>query len=152
MKVKDAMSHEVVVVTGDTKLNEIARLMLDRHVGSVVVVDEEQRPIGIITESDFLFKEKGVPFSAYKIPTLFSRYLSQEQLESVYSEGRQIPASEVMTRPVRTITEETDLWKAASMMHQAKIKRLPVTRDGRLVGIVARRDLLKSMAEAGKQG
>ena len=81
MKARDIMTKEVATVRPETSLAAVAQIMLEYRIGSVLVVDKRGKLCGIITETDFAAKERGVPFSVHILPQVFSQLLSQEAVE-----------------------------------------------------------------------
>ncbi len=149
LRVRDVMSSPVVTALPTATLEELARLMLDERVGSVVIVDPDDpgRPVGIVTETDFEVVDRPVPFTFFKWPSVFGRAVwSEESLEEVYAVARSRSAESVMSKPVATVADEAELWDAVKVMVADDVKRVPVLGDGSLVGIVTRHDLLKCLA------
>jgi CBS-domain-containing membrane protein len=91
------MQQPVKSVTEQTTLLEIAQLMLEHRIGSVLVVDGTGVLKGIITETDFAAKEKGIPFSTFRGPQLFHQWMDGSNLEELYREARTLTAGEIMT-------------------------------------------------------
>ena len=145
MTAADIMARPVVTVERDTTLEEVARTMLEREIGCVVVVDEKGRAVGIVTEGEFAAAERCVPFSLYSAPQLFGDWVPDEGLEALYQRGRTLKASDVMSRPVVHVREEDSVQSAAERMLRHRVRHLPVLRDGVPVGMIARHDLLKVM-------
>lgn len=145
MKVKEMMKQPVITVSAETSLEETARLMLEHNIGGVPVVGDQGRLIGIVTESDFAAKEKGLPFSTFRAPLVLGQWLSDYDIERVYRSARDRKASEIMSRNVVTVTEDDSVEEALRRLLRHDINRLPVVRDGAPVGIVARHDLLRLM-------
>lgn len=143
MKVKEIMAHPAITVSEDTTLEEIARLMLDNHIGCVPVVDANSRIIGIITESDFAAKEKSFPFSVVSAPQILGQWLSKEGLERIYQESKNVRAGEIMNRRLITVNENDPIEKAVRLMLEHDVNRLPVISGGKPVGVIARHDLLR---------
>lgn len=141
------MTPSPVTLRADATLEEAARRMLERKIGSVLVVDEEGRLIGIVTESDFCTRDVGVPFSTFRAPTLLGRWIGKEGLERVYHEARTISVRDIMSSPVYTVKEEGTLADVLDTMQTRRVEQVPVVRDGRPIGIVARHDLLKLMLD-----
>jgi CBS domain-containing protein len=139
------MSAPVISVREDTPLVEVARLMTEHRIGGVPVVRGDGRLVGVITESDFAAKERGIPFSLLQLPQLFGHWLSRNNLEAIYDEARDITAGQVMTRNVVSVGEDDPVESAARKMCEDRVHRLPVLRGGVPVGIVARHDLLRVM-------
>ncbi len=147
MKVSELMVHPVIVVSEQTPLVEVARLMLENHLGGIPVINVHGSLCGIITESDFAAKEKGIPFSTFRAPQLFGQWVGEEKVEQLYESARSLPAGAVMTRRVVTVTEDEPVESVIDKMLTHDINRIPVVRDGVPVGIVTRHDLLKLMAQ-----
>jgi len=124
-KVGDVMTIDVVSVLPSTPFKECAEMFAVHRVGALPVTDEFGQLLGILTESDLLRKQEAKSGRAD-------------------ARGSARDASEAMTRAAVTVSSETGIGEAARLMHDASVRHLPVTgRDGRLLGIVARADLLK---------
>jgi CBS domain-containing protein len=145
MKVREIMVAPVVVVKEETSLEDIARTMLEHGIGGVPVVDARGKLSGIVTESDFAAKERGIPFSLVRAPQLFGNWLGPSGLEHVYRAARSMTAREIMQSCVITVTEDDSLERVLQFMMRHDINRVPVVRDGVPVGIVTRHDLLRLM-------
>lgn len=145
MLIRDFMTKPVTVVDEEMTLEAIAVLMLDKNIGCVPVVDKNGRLCGVITESDFAAKEKGIPFSTFRAPQLFGRWISQEGIDRIYEAARSMKAREIMSRSVATVTEDDTIDAAIALMLKHDVNRIPVVRDFVPVGMVSRHDLLKMM-------
>lgn len=143
MKAKDAMTSPVVGVPLGTSLEEVARLMLEKRIGSVLVLDEEGRLAAIVTESDFL-KERGIPFSTFRAPVLLGRFLGREGLDHLLEEAKRTKVEEIMSAPVHAVGPEAPLSQVLEIMLEYDINHVPVVdAEGRPVGIITRFDLLR---------
>lgn len=149
MKVSEIMSEPVVSVTEDSSLRDAATNMIENGIGCLPVTDSEGKIVGIVTESSFTAKEKGIPFSTFRAPQLLGRWLSEAGVEKIYAEARETHVSEVMTSPVITISVNESVNRAVELMLRHDINRIPVVKDGVPVGIVARHDLLRLIAGPG---
>ncbi|GAB5602470.1 hypothetical protein FJNA_09950 [Thermus sp. FJN-A] len=147
MKVRDVMVSPVVSVPLGTTLDRVADLMTANRIGSVLVVDEKGKLVGIVTESDFL-KERGIPFSTFRAPLLLGRFLEGEQLERILREAKATRVEEIMTAPVHAVGPEAPLREVLETMLAYDINRIPVVDgEGRPVGIVSRFDLLRFLQD-----
>lgn len=146
MKTQDIMNRDVISIRADTTVDEIARLLSERHIGGLPVVDDENRVIGIVSESDLFLKEKGMPFSAVKVPTLFQRWVDPERLIEIYEGARHHTAADVMTTEVVCVDVEDTVGHAVMLMAQRNIKRVPVLQNGTLAGIITRADIIRLLA------
>jgi CBS domain-containing protein len=143
---KEVMSADVQTVRPDTPLLEIAQLLEEQHISGVPVVDEEQRVVGIVSESDLVDEHK----REARIPrtALYGVFpLPEDVLREAAHRGQMLQASDLMTRKVVTATEDTPVHALADLMAGRRVNRIPILRDGRLVGIVCRADLLRVLAQ-----
>lgn len=143
MKVREIMTEPVIVIKEDQTLEEAARLMLDKNIGGLPVVDGDGTLVGVITESDFAAKEHAIPFSRIYAPQLFGKWMSKEGVEKAYEAARRIKVREIMTTAVVTVEEDDFVAEAINRMLDHHVHRLPVVRDGTPVGMISRHDLLK---------
>jgi CBS domain-containing protein len=142
--VRDVMSRPAVTATPETSVRDIARLMLERGVGSVVIVDEDGGIAGIVTETDFEISDEPVADTAFRWPRFLGKHVwSERSLEEVYAEAAAQPAAAIMTSPVETVDAGTELWEAVRALMETGHKRLPVLDGGQLVGVVSQTDLVK---------
>jgi CBS domain-containing protein len=144
MLVASLMSIPVMTVSPSTPIREAADFMLNRHFSALPVVDQNDTLVGIISEGDFL--RRGELGSEVRRPRWLQYLVSPGKLadEYVRSHGRLV--EEVMTREVITIDADASVEAAVNRMLDNRIKRLPVLTDGKLVGIVARSDLMRALA------
>lgn len=143
MKAREVMVTPVVTVPLGTTLDEVARLMVEKRIGSVLVVNGEGRLVGIVTESDFL-KERGVPFSTFRAPMLLGRFLGSDGLEAVLAEAKSTRIEEIMSSPVHAVGPEEPLSRVLELMLAYDINHVPVVDgEGKPLGIITRFDLLR---------
>ena len=144
MHAHHVMTRKVISVAPETTVVEAANLMLRNHVSGLPVVDEVGAVVGIVSEGDFLRRsEIGTPRKRGRLLTFFLGYAGSAE-DYVREHGRKV--SEVMTPSPITVSEDTPLPELVSLMEKNNIKRLPVVRDGKLVGIVSRSNLLQAIA------
>jgi len=145
MRADEIMTAPVVTISPDTPASRIAKLLLENHVSAVPVVDAAGAPIGIVSEGDLLRRDESgrAARRAWWLEMLAEgESLSKEYLAQLRTKDQ--PAKEIMSAPVVTVTESTDVAELAHLFASYRIKRVPVLRDGRIVGIVSRVDLLRS--------
>ncbi|MCU0887765.1 MAG: CBS domain-containing protein [Rubritepida sp.] len=143
MLVKDVMSRAVLTVAPETPVSALAAMLSEQHVSGAPVVDTEGALLGMVTERDLshrLAARVAQPPSWLK--ALFSA-APQEALDYAKARGR--TARDIMTTPVITVGEEATCEEAARLLEAHAVRRLPVLRDGRLVGLVSRADLLRAL-------
>ena len=144
MRAKDIMTTSVVSATPETNVAEVARLLLERHISAVPVIDSGGRLVGMVSEGDFLRRsEDGSRRHGSWWLRLFSGS-GENAADYVKTHGRS--AADVMTRDVVTVTEHTPAGDVAHLLETKRIKRVPVLRDGKVVGIISRADLLRGLA------
>lgn len=149
VRVGRLMTVPVVTATPQTTLEQVASLMLQHGIGSVLIVDpaDPERPVGIVTESDLDVRDEDSGTARLGWLRLLGEPVwSERSLSRLYEIGRKRTAAEVMSSPVITIDEAATIWDAIRLMVDRDVKRLPVVRDGRLVGVISRRDLLVRLA------
>jgi CBS domain-containing protein len=135
-RVSDVMTRTVAVVAADTPFKEIARRLSEHRVAALPVVDARDRAIGIVSEADLLLKEER------PMPEQAPRFIGRRRRAELGRAGG-ASAKEIMTSPVTTIGPDATLAEAARVMHGGGFRSMPVVdEDGRVVGIVSRRDLL----------
>ncbi|MBR9906322.1 MAG: CBS domain-containing protein [Gammaproteobacteria bacterium] len=145
MQAIDIMTPKVVSVGPDTEVREIAQLLLSHRISAVPVVDEAHQVIGIVSEGDLMRRVKGN--GDHRDSWWLSLFTGGKDAgDYVKSHGRK--AHEVMTPNPMTVEENTPLHTIARMLEKHHIKRVPVLRDGKLVGIVSRANLLQGIANA----
>ncbi len=149
MLAKDIMTKDVITVSPDTAVEEVASLLIDNKISGIPVVDENHQVIGVVTEKDLIVKasELKVPFYI----TLFDSIIFLENPIRFNNDLKKYVASEVkdaMTTKVAVVEEETPVTDVVSLMQKKRINRVPVVKNGRLVGIITRNDIIKSMVKS----
>ncbi|MFE5190909.1 CBS domain-containing protein [Streptomyces sp. NPDC056628] len=133
-KVRDQMSEAVVRVQAGTPFKEIAHLLQEYDITAVPVVDDQNRPLGVVSEADLLQKMRGEPQDAE----------DGSDASAGPGKARAIDAAGLMTSPALCAREDWSVVDAARMMARHGVKRLLVVdADGRLIGVVSRSDLLR---------
>ncbi len=143
MKVIEIMTAPVIVGKEDNTLEEIAHIILDNKIGCVPIVGKDGKMVGIITETDFMVKERCVPFSRFNAPQLFGKWMPKEGIEQAYKDARELLAKDIMSETVVSVTEEDGVDAVVRDMLKHDYHHIPVVRDGVPVGIVTRHDILK---------
>jgi CBS domain-containing protein len=146
MKARDLMSRPPVVVRGTDSLADAARLMVDHAIGALPVVNGQGALVGILTESDYTMKDKGVPFSLFRAPSLFDRWFDPRRIEEVYDAAASTAVREIMTANVTSVDADASLHEVLRLMLEHDVHRIPVAEAGRVVGMIARHDLLRLMS------
>jgi CBS domain-containing protein len=142
MKVGDVMTRNVAAVHPETPLRDVAALMVQRGISGVPVVDADGSVLGIVSEADFVIKERGVVADRNRLLHRIFGRSRKERAELAKIEAT--TAGEAMTSPAITVEATDTLQAVAELMANRRINRLPVIEGARLIGIVTRADLVRA--------
>lgn len=142
-KVRDVMSAPVITIGPDVSLREAARVLLEHSISGLPVVDDFGQVMGLLSETDLLAKESGPEVLRHRPLAWFLGESPATQAEDAKIHA--VKVSEAMTAPVIVIDPDDTVHAAAEMMVRRGVNRLPVIDDGRLVGIVTRADVIRSL-------
>ncbi|MBC9175536.1 CBS domain-containing protein [Pseudoroseomonas ludipueritiae] len=149
MLASDIMTTSVATVPPETPISAIAALFADRGISGAPVVDADGRLQGIVTEGDLMRSLAAAEDKPrHWLRNLFGAW--QKQAET-YARTHGRRARDVMTTRVTTVTESDTAEHIASLMEQQHIRRVPVLRDGKLVGVVSRADLMRAILSSPEQ-
>jgi CBS domain-containing protein len=145
-KAKDIMTTDVITVKQDTTIEELARILMKYQINGTPVVDDNGNLKGIVTENDLISKN-----SRLHIPTILRLFdafipLGTSRLEVEIKKMAASTVGEICTRNVITIDDETPVEDIATIMTEKKIHLLPVLKEGKLVGIIGKKDIIKGIA------
>jgi CBS domain-containing protein len=149
MRAHQIMTRSVISVTPETSIVDAANLMLQRHVSGLPVIDAQGKLVGIVSEGDFLRRSE---IGTQRKRRNWLRFIlgpGTSASDFVGEHGRKV--SEVMTTSPVTINEDTALAEIADLMETKNIKRLPVVRGDKVVGIVSRASLLQAVASLARE-
>ena len=149
MQVKDVMTQNVISVGADEPIVKAARVMLQNRISGLPVVDAKGELVGVVTEGDFL-RRREIGTERQR-PKWLEFVLGPGKLaqEYVQTSGRKV--AEIMTPNPWTVGEDDPLEDVVEVMERRHIKRLPVIRDGRMVGIVSRSNLMHALASLSRE-
>ncbi len=149
MNVGNIMTQEVISVSPDTTVSEAVSIMLQERISGLPVINSAHALIGIVTEGDFLRRaETG---TEKKRPHWMELFIGPNALAGEYVHTHARVVADVMTRDVAVATEDMSLDQAVDLMERRSVKRLPVLRNGRVVGIIARANLLHALVASPPQ-
>ena len=147
MRAHQIMTRSVITIAPDATILEAAQTMLQHHVSGLPVVDAAGKLLGIVSEGDFIRRsEIGTP---RKRGRWLKVLLGDSAVDYVREHGRRV--SDVMTSDPVTITEDATLEQIVDAMETNGVKRLPVMKDGRLVGLVSRANLMQAVASLARE-
>jgi len=146
MRARDVMTTNVITVDPDMSVRDLAALLSERGISGAPVVDSSGRMVGIVSEGDLLHRaELGTEkHSERRHSWWLEHYASGLAQDYVKSHGRAV--RDIMTRNVTTVTEDTNLADIAMELETKRLKRVPVMRDGKIVGIISRSNLVRALA------
>jgi CBS domain-containing protein len=143
MKASDVMTPDVISADPDATVLQAARYMLQHHISGLPVIDKTGALVGILSEGDFLRRRET---HTDRRPSRWLEFLmGPGKLASEYAHTHGSKVSEVMTTKLHTISEDTPLEKIVEMMEKYRVKRVPVLRGKKVVGIVTRANLMHAM-------
>jgi CBS domain-containing protein len=152
LKARDMMTKDVVTATPDMEITHAARLLLEHHFNGLPVVDDKGKLIGIICQNDLIVQQKKFPLPS--LFTFFDGLIPLTSYRSLEKEVDKIVASKVsqaMTPDPITIDPERSLEDIATLMVNNNVHTLPVVEGTRLVGIIGKEDVLRTLMPSGSQ-
>ena len=149
MRAYEIMTPQVITVGPETAVSEAARLMLQYHISGLPVVDAQGRLIGIVSEGDFLHRTETETQHSRSRWLSYIAGIDRAAIEFSREAGRRV--CDIMTPDPFTATEDMRLDEVVDVMESRKVKRLPVMRNDRLVGIITRSDFLIAVAGMARQ-
>jgi CBS domain-containing protein len=146
MKAKEIMEKEVITVKEDATIEQIAKILIEHKISGVPVVNDEGGIVGIVTEGDLLLKETGPRLPDFvNVLGAIIYYNGVERYREDFKKLMGGQAIEIMTNTVVTVSEDVDIDKVAKLMIKHGIKRIPVIKGDKIVGIISRADIIKTL-------
>ncbi|MCD6138323.1 MAG: CBS domain-containing protein [Deltaproteobacteria bacterium] len=148
---KDIMTKDVITVSPDAEIAQATKLLVEKGINGVPVVDGKGNLVGIICQSDLIAEQKKLP-----IPSLFTfldgfiRLTSIKHLEKEVRKIAAITVADAMTPNPVTVQPETSLEEVATLMVEKNFHTLPVMEAGKLVGVIGKEDVLKTLMPSPK--
>lgn len=146
MLARDVMEKNVVTVKEDSNVEDATRLLIEKGISGAPVVDEEGYLKGIISEGDLIYREKQIHIPA--VIQILDSTIFVESVKKFQEELKKITAykvKELMTKDVVTVEMNAPIEEIATLMIEKKINRIPVVEEGKVIGIITRQNVLKSM-------
>jgi CBS domain-containing protein len=144
MKASDIMVTDVITVTPESDVREVATLLLTNHISAAPVVDAQGRLVGMISEGDLV--RRGEAGTAHERPWWLQMLMSRELMAGEFLREHSRRAGDLMTREVVTAGPDTPVADIAALLERNRIKRAPIVSNGRIVGIVSRANLIQALA------
>jgi CBS domain-containing protein len=146
MRAIDVMTTDVITVRPDTTVQALARLLAESGISGVPVVDANGELLGIVSEGDLLHRAEVGAARRHRVRRRswwLDHYASENAREYVKDHGRTV--ADVMTRDVVTVTENAELADVAALLEAKRIKRVPVARGRKVVGIISRANIVRAV-------
>jgi len=143
----DIMTREVITVLPETTVQQLAKIFASHGISGAPVVNQEGLVVGVVTESDLIDQNKKV-----HIPTVISildSFFFLENPEKMEQEMRKmvgVIVADIYTSPPVTVGEDTPIDEIATIMSEKNIHTLPVVADGRLKGVIGKKDIIRTIA------
>lgn len=143
---KDIMSKDVLTVKPETTVIELAQLLTSHNINGAPVIDDDGRLIGVVTENDLVFQKKKV-----HIPTVISIldsfiYLeSQEKMKEEMEKISAVTVERIYSKDVKTVSPDTSIEEIATIMAEKYIHTIPVMENDTIVGVIGRKDIIKTL-------
>lgn len=145
MYASDIMTTDVATVPPDMSVQQIARLMADKKISGVPVVSPEKGVLGMVSEAD-LFRR--TELGTESVPKRWAdMYSKPAEMAREFTKSHGAKAHDIMARPVVSVQHDAELQAVADTLDRHAIKRVPVMKDGKLIGIIARSDIVRAFGK-----
>ncbi len=143
----DIMTRSVITVKKETTVKELARILTKHGISGAVVVNNEDKVIGIVTESDLIFQNKKLHIPS--VITILDSYFFLENPDKMEQEIQKIAGAtveDIFSGDAVTVQEDTTITEIATIMSEQHVHTLPVLKDNTLVGVIGKKDIIKTIA------
>jgi CBS domain-containing protein len=146
MRAIDVMTTDVITVDPDTTIQSLATLLAERGISGAPVVDASGQLVGIVSEGDLLHRAEIGTARRHRVRRRswwLDHYAADAARDYVKDHGRTV--NDIMTRDVATVSEDTELADIAALLEAKRIKRVPVVRGGKVIGIISRANIVRAV-------
>ncbi|MCG8689011.1 MAG: CBS domain-containing protein [Desulfobacterales bacterium] len=153
MKASDIMETNIICINPDTEITRAVEVLLNNHINGAPVVDDQDELVGILCQSDLIFQQKELP-----IPPIFTildgiiPLSSSKKVEEDFQKMSATYVEDAMVTEVTTVTPDTSLSEIASLMVEKHFHTIPVIENKKLVGIIGKEDILKTLIPDTEKG
>jgi len=149
LRAKDIMTRDVISVTPETLITEVARVLLENRINGTPVIDEQRRLVGIICQSDLIAQQKRLPLpSVFNLLDTFIPLSSPGKYEKEIRKISAVNAGQAMTPDPVAVDPETSIEEIAALMVNKGFHTIPVVKDGKLVGVLGKEDILRTIIQS----
>ena len=143
---KNIMTRDLITVSPDTEIAHAAKLLLEKGINGIPVVDKKGELVGIICQSDLIAQQKALPIpSVFTLLDGFIPLASMKHFEKAVQKIAATTVADAMTPNPVTVQTDTSIEELASLMVDKSFHTLPVVDEGKLVGVVGKEDVLKTL-------
>ncbi len=143
---KDIMTRDVITVSPDTEMTKAARILIEKHINGLPVVDENGELKGIICQSDLILQQKKLPIPSFF--TVLDGLISMRSMNNLQKEAEKIFAvtvAQAMSPNPLTVVPDTGIQEIAGLMADMNFHTIPVVQEGILVGVIGKEDVLRTL-------
>jgi CBS domain-containing protein len=146
LKAKDIMSKDVIVVSEEDTVKQVAKLFVERKIGGAPVMRDE-KIVGIVSEDDLIMQDVKLHFPTFiQFLDSFIYLQSMKRFEETLRKAVGARIKDVMSTEIVTAGEEDSIEDIATLMAEKRINRVPIVRDGKLVGMVTKGDIVRAIS------
>jgi CBS-domain-containing membrane protein len=145
---KDIMTRDVITISPETEIAQAAKLLLENRINGVPVVNEAGELVGILCQSDLIIQQKNIPIpSLFTLLDGFIPLTSSKKIDKEVEKIAAAKAEDAMTANPVTVNPDTGIEEVAALMVEKSYHTLPVVDAGKLVGIVGKEDVLRTLID-----
>jgi CBS-domain-containing membrane protein len=150
LQARDIMTKEVITVSPETKVLDLARLMAENKINGTPVVDNQGRLVGVVTQSNLIDRAK-----KFELPHVISILDAHFYLERPSTFKRNLEklmgnlVADIMTAPAVTITADVEVDEIATIMARRQVHTLPVLEEDKIIGIIGKIDIIRALSQEG---
>lgn len=147
MLAKEIMSQKVIAVKRDDTVDTVIKLLMEHNISGLPVIDDENHVVGIISEGDLIYRSKKLHIPSYF--TILDSHIFLENTKNFEEQLKKMvgyKVEDVMTEKVISAKAGDSVEEIATLMANKQVNRVPILEDGKLVGIVSRRDIIRAYA------
>lgn len=145
MKAHEVMTRGVVTVTPSTAVREVAALLAEKSISGIPVVADDGHVVGIISESDLLHRAEIGTEKPRK--SWLRAFADPDRLAREFAKTHGMLVDDIMSRHIVSVAEDTELQDVVNLLEKHNLKRLPVIKEGRLVGLITRGDIVRALSK-----
>ncbi|HDP70087.1 MAG TPA: CBS domain-containing protein [Actinobacteria bacterium] len=149
LKAKDIMTTDLITINENLSVKEVSRILLEKKIGGAPVLNDAGEMVGLVTEEDLIMQDVKLHFPTYLHFLDSYIYLGGlKKFEEDLKKAVGAKVEEVMTKEVVCVDENDSIKNVATVLVNKKLTRVPVLKEGKLVGIITKTDIMRTIAES----